>query len=261
MRKGQLRRWGKHGLGIAVRPFRTREFDDVKIVSGQEACWALTRTDVKRLAEYYHIDIPAGATDAETFFHYIKGACGLTDLQAINVLAKRMVLTQEEACFSEAMADVEECLELLERPDQRQVRTEIRDAEGAEVSRKDFAVEFKAMRKKAEADAKPAVEPPKKKAKGGGKGGGPPPPFPKDKFTLTHAEAATMLPTGASIWRAHKDLRWGGHMPPFKRCSAKWGVAGLSEMEALRVVLRQMWSERLLLDGEDNSKCPIAGLM
>ena len=61
------------------------------------------------------------------------------------------------------------------------------------------------------------------------------------------------------MWVGYAREEWNGHLPPFRRHSCRWLAHGGSE-EALRQVLRHLWSEYFLTTGEATSACPWEGL-
>ena len=102
----------------------------------------------------------------------------------------------------------------------------------------------------------------KGKAKGRGRGGGGKGKGPVvrrlPEGDLQQADLAPLVPPGGHIWRGNKVGAWSSHLKPFRRFSLSWHVHGHRWSAVL--VLRDLWSKYLLLNGETEEQCPIEGL-
>ena len=96
---------------------------------------------------------------------------------------------------------------------------------------------------------------PKGGKKGAGKGLPRYPPLPS---TIPQERARQFVPPGGHIWRGLQTSHWGGHLPPYSRCSARWKEYG--EEEAMRVILRTLWRQWCEKEGKSIDACPLAGL-
>ncbi|MDA8609461.1 hypothetical protein N9L19_00940 [bacterium] len=102
----------------------------------------------------------------------------------------------------------------------------------------------------------------KGKAKGSGRGGGG-----QGKGAvvrslpdgeLQQADLAPLVPLGGHIWRGNKVGAWSSHLKPFRRFFLSWHVHGHRWSAVL--VLRDLWTKYLLMDGETEEQWPIQGL-
>ena len=75
---------------------------------------------------------------------------------------------------------------------------------------------------------------------------------------MQQADLAPLVPPGGHIWRGNKVGAWSSHLKPFRRFSLSWHVHGHRWSAVL--VLRDLWSKYLLLNGETEEQCPIEGL-
>ena len=75
---------------------------------------------------------------------------------------------------------------------------------------------------------------------------------------LTTAQLSHLRPPNSGLWRGNLQRRWNGHCPPFMRVSASWDLFG--HRSAAVLVLRDIWQQRLFLEGKDVTECPVEGL-
>eukprot|EP00959_Pyramimonas_sp_CCMP1952_P279554 5845039-Pyramimonas_sp.AAC.1 len=116
------------------------------------------------------VDVPAGAKLVDVVFALVCHALGVTEMQAIQIVANRHVVNDIQASFFPALLEVDEAIQCLHYDDHEEFKTLEKKAVTITEERNIFTADFK---EKAEAVRAAA---PKAKAKAKGKAGDKKPP-------------------------------------------------------------------------------------
>lgn len=248
-------------LRPGIRCVLTEEPKDIRQVAAKQAFWSLTKPTLHSLADYWQIHVPEGADLFGTLYAMVQNCLGVSDEEAIRVVSQRLASQEQKLTFSDEMADIDEVMEVFDRPDRAAIQQEQKKVAELGKERESFRASY---RKKAECVRKAAAKAaPKKRTRNkagvASSASSAQPVRVPDIFTIAQADAATFLPPGASVWRGVQRRNWNGHMPPFPRTSSSWMRAG-GEKAALRQVLRTVWGQHCDLQGMSTGDCPVIGL-
>ncbi|CAK0876142.1 unnamed protein product, partial [Prorocentrum cordatum] len=231
---------GMNALPPAIRMFQEGPTDGLYKIAASKAFWSVPKTVLQSVARAKGVDLPPGAMLVDVIFALACDALGVSEVDAIKIVARRHTVNDLQASFFPALLEVEEAIQCLHYDDHEEFKSQekkvVTITEEMSIFKSDFHQKAKAVREaapKAKAKAKGKA---KAKAAGG-------PPVRRDFPTeFTQAEAKTFLPPGAHIWRAVSHAAWAGHYPPYSRISAPWSMG---ETAAMKDVIRRLWIQYL----------------
>ena len=217
--------------------------NNVGIVASKKAWWQLGKIELTLICREFSIPIPAGASLFDLVFLMVMYFMACSEEECLQIVRQRL---QEPMCHEttcEALQEIEEAVQVLEREDEQMVN----DAKDDDLKRRERKMAFKeGYRQKAQALW----------IKNGGKPGRT---F-KLKHNMKQEDAKKMIPPESSIWQNRVVPGWCGHVLGFTRCSGAFHIHG-SQQKALEHVLRLMWQDHLDLHGLPKSFCIVEGLM
>jgi hypothetical protein len=168
----------------------------------------------------------------------------------MRMLSKRLCDTEQCNEWTQELLEIDAAATLLERQDQEALRSE-QDAVLAQMEvRKAFRDAYARRRRDDEEKAKLAAPKANKKKVEAAKV--------KMPTEIEQHEAKLWLPPHASIWRGRIKGYWFGHLPPFSRISAAWKEH--SEGGAMRLIIRRLWDQHLMVTGASREDCPFQGI-
>lgn len=245
----------------AIRAFRACPTFDLQELAARCAFWLLPKCFLDTLAKDMGVQLPAGSSLFDTVWALCEGCLPSASKEELLKIVQGRIASTVKALSSntEELASSEEALEVLEKRDGKIVSRFLEEAEVQKQELQSFTAQYKAKHNK--------VCPPKPEAKAKGrpkKGQGASssatsqynPTYPTGTISL--ADAKAMCPPGAIIWSSKGIGNWQGHFPPFPRVSRQWSK--YTEPVALRLVLQNLWSHYLDVNGLGKSDCPIPGL-
>ena len=171
---------------------------------------------------------------------------GIEGEDVFNITSKRLSKDDVDLTYGGSLLTVDDSVMLLERCDWEALFTEQQSVRQKAANRRTFVGEYK---KKSIATLKAAA---KAKARGRRRAnpGDGPVIVPRQ---LAQCELGPLCPPGAHIWAAHSREGWCGHMPPRKRCSARFQDHGFDEHEAARALLRMLWDQYAEINARDRA--------
>ena len=245
---------------VVCRPFLTSGVMTFLEACALTAFGKLKKTALLRIAKLLFPDLDLRAS--MTLFEILVAMMSivLKDLNFMQVLEllKQRFQDNEQCLFMRNLL-AQDVFDELDRDEKQEAEEEERRDREEEAQRRSFRTEWAAEKANTVPKAPPA------KAKGAAKGAAKaapapaPPPLriPDDipeQYSVKH-----LAPPGAFIWRANLHRAWAGHLPPYSRCSAPWSVPG-GHCQALRMVLRNLWSHYLAERGLTKADCPVENL-
>ena len=182
----------------------------------------------------------------------VKDIVGADDEKTLAIVHRR---AKSRKANSAELLELGECIEMVSKSDQKDIREESRALRREEEEASEFKAEYKAKKKEVKKHRlKGKVCNPR--AKGGPLHGIRASKFPIGK--LTQKQVQTYAPPRSHTWRSSRGS-WQVHLKPHPRKSRFWAIDG--EQEAARFVLRYAWHHFLEDHDLDVSDCPFAGLL
>ena len=129
----------------------------------KQAFRRLSRSFIENVAKHYSIAVDKGATFLEMMLKIITTKIGMGQVQAMEILAQRLAHKEQDSC--EALMEVDEAMECLERDDVKLVKTAQKQHDVAAVEHQTFQEEYNTNRKEMKDHFKEAQQ----KQKQGGK--------------------------------------------------------------------------------------------
>lgn len=247
------------GKAHAIRAFRACPTYDLQELAARSAFWLLPKCFLETLAKDMGLQLPGGSSLFDTVWALCEGCLPHASKEELLKIVQGRIASTAKAVSSntEELASSEEAMEVLEKRDEKIVSRFLEEAEVHKQELQSFTEQYKAKHNKV-LPPKPAA-----KAKGRPKKGesassisGYRPMYPTG--TISHADAKAMSPPGSIIWSSHATGNWQGHFPPFPRVSRQWSK--YTEPVALKLVLQNLWSHYLDVNGMNKCDCPISGL-
>lgn len=222
----------------------------VKEVAAREAFWELSRTELMSFAEEWDISIDSGESLMGVLFTMVKAITEVPDMDVMDIIHKRLARASQPSDWTSEILEIDEALQCVDRQDQELIVQEKKTA----VQRAQETVGILQDYKQRRQDIFAKMTQREKRKRG-------PHVTPRSMpFTLTQAEAKQYLPPDASVWRGLTRQSWHGHCAGYRRCQAKWLDHG-GEQEALRALMRTLWTQHLDKTGQQYSACPIRDLL
>lgn len=253
--------------GLAIRACQTTECRPILKLAATRCFWGLSRSVLIRLAKHLHIDVDEAGDLFATCWSLVQSVLESDDSDTLEILKLRRYPKASDIVLGELLGNPD-AVELLALDDQREVKSMKGAVDKEEKVRGSFKQQW---RERAQAvqtrRLKEAAACGKRKKKKKKKQGAEVAPGPLTRFTgpevipkggISQAEAASMCPLGAHVWRNARGRAWCGHFPPHPRCSAQWQVFG-HRQSALKV-LQKLWGHFLEDHDLPRSACRVQGL-
>ena len=236
-------------LDVAVRPFLGEQKPLIELAA-ECAFWNMSRTQLVHIAGYLGRDLSDPTSLFAVLHDLVKGLLGRNDAETMRILSLRLCDTEQCNEWTQELLEIDAAADLLEKSDQEALHSE-QDAAVAQMEvRSAFRDAFARRRREDAEKAKAAAPKAKKKKVEAAKARMP--------TELEQQEAKRWLPPHASIWRGRIKGYWFGHLPPFPRISAAWKEH--SEVGAMRLIIRRLWDQHLMVTGASREDCPFLGI-
>lgn len=239
---------------LAVRPTMASVEKPLLTICAEHGFWALPESWLQRLSALLGVPWHSRWSDCDAVFELTTKILGeASDDVVVGGLRHRLsAMDAQMADDEDALNSLDEAVEVLEKRDEKTVAKAKESAQvrAAEVvsfreALKEKAAAVRVASAKAKAGAKRQRRAAVRKHK-----------FPEGR--VSHVDAKRLCPPDSFVWRGLNDGAWWGHMPPFKRISRSWSAYG--EEEALKIVLRHLWTLHLDTHGLDRESCIWEGL-
>ena len=217
--------------------------------SAEMAFVSVSKLVLVKLAGYLGMSTGSSSTTFQLLFDLVTHITQLNENDVLLILKKR--LGQQEINVSELL-NLGDNIEILDKADQSDITKERKSHKASELSRAEFAQEFKAKRiavsharsgPSSTSSSKPLAK--YKKVK-----------MPKVGH-LTQPWVQSNCPPGCLCWKSSEGS-WQVHLPPWPRKSRSWNIEG--EEAAAKFVLKYAWELYLNDLNLPLSRCPIIGL-
>lgn len=227
-------------------------------IAARQGWWSLDMGQLKKLAQ--HLGCPLGS-DVSMYQAMTRMTTNVLDIEEGEALQYHgaRIRAQDDPEGIEEFLDIEEASNLLHKNDeedfQKEKKKRLKEREGDDSFRREYAEAKKKHRPPQAAAANHG-----RQAKGRSRGKASAPPArrlpPGDVVDLETAKA--LKPEGSFVWRAWTHEAWEGRLPPHKVVRRSW--RGGSAAVALKLVLRELWTQYLADEGLDRQHCPVEGL-
>ena len=212
-------------------------------IAAKNAFWALPKSTVQDFAKLYSIQL-TGSSLCAVLHDTIQGILECSEKACMNIMMKRLAVSDISLPFEEAVLDIDEAAAVLDPMDIPLLKQEKKVEESTKAERDEFVRDFGER----QAQNRGA----------GSRGGGPPAQQPlPDRILQSHAKR--FIPQGSYIWRGLQSNSWHGHLQPHRRIGAS--AVAMGDEEAMKDIFRRLWRQYLDMHGLPDSHCPWAGLL
>lgn len=246
--------WVRRQPGVSARTLPVRMYawittgpSDALQTVARQCFWSLGRTSIEKFAGLRGAVIPEGSTLCEALIIAIQAILpGVSDDEVLQILQLRLCENDASSSLTEALLEVDDAAELLNRDDSQRLAQEAKSARSSRDAGAEFSKQYSAFHERVRPAAKPRARPSGKKQ-------------PRLPASISHSEAKKHIPPGTSIWRGLTRGEWCGQCPPRKRIQCSWFLKG--ERGAMEDIIRRLWLQHLELRGRPLADCPYPGLL
>eukprot|EP00974_Lingulodinium_polyedra_P074733 7241244-Lingulodinium_polyedra.AAC.1 len=113
-----------HQIPCGIHPWLESKPKDVRVLAAEKSFWNLSKAALTSLANYWGMELPAGADLFETVYHMVQGILGLGPEATLQVVSSRLAINHHKMAFFEELAEIDEAVQVLEHQDQKVVENE-----------------------------------------------------------------------------------------------------------------------------------------
>lgn len=210
--------------------------------------WSMSRTSIAAFAKELHVPVEPGANLFELLWATISHTLGSDDEETLSLCHLRVARSARQTGHSEAILEVEEATELLDKYDADKLKEAQKSAAADINAKNDYKAAYYRKATQVNSVAK------KKKARRGKAA---------EPLTVPHhidqTSAKKYMPASCSVWRDLSRGGWCAHPEGFPRLSESFSRNGGSH-GAFVALLKRVWTLHLEQHGKSAEDCPIAGL-
>ncbi len=207
------------------------------------AFWNLSKTEIVDVCKLGGVAVPAASSLFDVLSNAVSNCLATGEEETLKILSQRLADNEAVNSFTEAILEVDEAAEVLEKSDQESLADEQKQArsrlEQRQTYRDEYTEKMKLFRLAREKKSKKGK---KEMTKG------------SLPTVISQRDAKKFIPPGTHIWRGLTKGSWQGHCEPFARVYESW--ANSSEPEAMRRIIKKLWEQYLMVSGKDWSHCP-----
>jgi hypothetical protein len=232
----------------SIRLFMEGSVESVLKVACRNAFWLLPKTDIEVFADYFSIFLPKGLSLVEVLTKVIKDTLKCNDQELFEYLGKRLSNLDNETVFSEALLDIDEAMEVVDRVDQEAFVARQKTAAELLHEKESFAKEYGEAKFKVtkRTGGKNAFDKMVKRAL---------------PLKFAQSEVKSFLPPSSHCWKGNTRGEWWCHVQPYsRRIVVRLSSFGNDETKCIAAMLQRAWVLYLEKEGRPRSDCPIEGL-
>ena len=211
-----------------------------KKICATNAGFDMSGSELERFAEWWGIDLGPKESLPHLFFVFITDVLKTKPEKTLEIISQRLAVKDLHNTFVCELLQIDEAISFIDHNDQSDIKQHQDDAKKEIERRVDFTTTYASLYEVH------GIKPPAKE-----KGV-------KYAASLEQEVMKQFIPPGSSIWRGLTHRCTCGHMPPRKRISSPWDVAG--EIESVRDVTRRLWEQYLELKSLPRDFCWVQGL-